>query len=149
MIRAPGIPGRGFWVSFMRTRIRPDPRSGVVVAITCMTRPFMPRLQSRTSRHHEARHTDTLRHSSATALARSAVTTFEPCRICSAIGRLYDDLHACAESWRCWSSPLDALPPSPVRGRRKSILADYYPLREGCHRCRIERPVMESPPCVR
>jgi hypothetical protein len=46
-------------------------------------------------------------------------------------------------------SPLDALPPLTSEvGQRKSILADSLPLREG-HRCRIERPVAESPPCVR
>ena len=43
-------------------------------------------------------------------------------------------------------SPLDALPPLTREvGQRKSILADSLPLREG-HRCRIERPVAESPP---
>ena len=43
-------------------------------------------------------------------------------------------------------SPLDALPPSLVRGRAAQVnLADSLPLREG-HRCRIERPVAESLP---
>ena len=46
-------------------------------------------------------------------------------------------------------SPLDALPPSLVRGRAAQVNpGGFTTLREG-HRCRIERPVAESPPCVR
>ena len=43
-------------------------------------------------------------------------------------------------------SPLDALPPL-VRGRAAQVNpgGSTLPLREG-HRCRIERPVAESPP---
>ena len=56
------------------------------VAITCMTRPFSAPSNARTrSRHHEASPHRTLRHSSRRQSCSAAVTTFEPCRICSAI----------------------------------------------------------------
>ena len=112
-IRAPGIPGRGS--GFLRsTRIRPIHGAGRRVAITCMTRPFsaLKRAVEQAGITKPATpHTSPplvrdglapqrLRHSNRAGSAR-------PFR------RLYDDdLHACAESWRCRRrSPLDALPP--------------------------------------
>ena len=55
----------------------------------------------------------TLRHFVRDGLARSGYDIRTSAGSARPFRRLYDDdLHACAESWRCWSAlPLDALPP--------------------------------------
>ena len=83
-----GVVRRAFLavvLGFYSTRIRPIHGAVSCVAITCMTRIFQ-RLQTcrRTSRHHGSPppHPPPLVRD---GLAHAAVTTFEPCRICSAI----------------------------------------------------------------
>ena len=74
-----------FWVFAQHTHST-DPRSGVVRRHHMYDQTFQ-RLQTcrRTSRHHEARHTAHPPPLVRDGLAPAAVTTFEPCRICSAI----------------------------------------------------------------
>ena len=93
-----------FWVFAQHTHST-DPRSGVVRRHHMYDQTFQRAFKrARTSRHHEARHTAHLRHSFATALLRSGydIRTAGSAR---PFRRLYDDdLHACAESWRCRSA---------------------------------------------
>ncbi len=138
-----------FWVFAQHTHST-DPRSGVVRRHHMYDQTFSARLQTcrRTSRHHEARHTahPPLR---SRRPCSAAVTTFEPCRICSAISDVSTTMISSthAESWRCRSAHrLMRCRPSLVRGRAAQVIRRITtPLREG-HRCRIERPVAESPP---
>ena len=93
-------------------------------AITCMTRPFSALFKRAVEQAGITKPATphTLRHSVRDGLAPQRLRhrtagSARPFR------RLYDDdLHACAESWRCRSAlTLDALPPSLVRGRAAQV----------------------------
>ena len=123
-IRAPGIPGRGS--GFLRsTRIRPIRWSGVVrrhhMYDQTFQRAFKRAVEQAGITKPATPHT--LRHSFATALLRSGYDISNRAGSARPFRRLYDDdLHAC---WKAGGagvrSPLDALPPSLVRGRAAQV----------------------------
>ena len=114
-IRAPGIPA--VVLGFAQHTHSTDPRSGVVRRHHMYDQTFQRAFKRAVEQAGITK--PATPHTSATRSRRpcsAAVTTLNRAGSARPFRRLYDDdLHACAESWRC----------------------------------RIERPVAESPPCVR
>ncbi len=150
-IRAPGIPA--VVLGFAQHTHSTDPRSGVVrrhhMYDQTFQRAFKRAVEQAGITKPATPHT--LRHSFATALLRSGydIRTVQDLLGHSDVSTTMIYTHVLKVGGAGVRSPLDALPPSLVRGRAAQVNpADSLPLREG-HRCRIERPVAESPPCVR
>ena len=149
-IRAPGIPGRGS--GFLRsTRIRPIHAGDVVrrhhMYDQTFQRAFKRAVEQAGITKPATPHT--LRHSFATALLRSGydIRTVQDLLGHSDVSTTMIYTHVLKVGGAGVRSPLDALPPLTSRGRASNP-GGFTTLREG-HGCRIERPVAESPPCVR